>query len=113
MYCTAICHEVYQHEHCADCTGVIAIDGDGLVDGQPCTGKAEGCDQIICADCAKRDDGNCMLCAAEARMLAQENHAAVAAGKVYRDDRCECDHHSRDPHCKTCGGLRRWIRAVA
>lgn len=114
MYCEILnCGETYRHEHCADCATVIAIDGDGLVDGQPCNGKTEGCDSILCDTCAQRDDGNCMLCAAETRMLAQQNHAAVDAAKVWRDDRCGCDHRNRDPHCGKCGGVRRWLRAVA
>lgn len=109
MYCDCInCHEVYQHEHCADCTTVIAIDGDGLVDAGPC--KADTCDSIICEKCAQVAHGICGLCIAE---VAAENHRAVDAAKVWRDERCGCDHHNRDPHCKKCGGVRRWLRAVA
>ncbi len=108
------------HIHCGDCLVALIAEGGGGFDGRgiSCYTDKSGanaqscmsCDSMLCGACQKRANGICMLCMAE---IAAENHRAVDAGKVYRDDRCACDHRARDPHCAKCGGLRRWLRAVA
>ena len=108
------------HIHCEDCADPMLGEGGGGYDGRGIVGYLDSCDayakpcrscdSMLCSICQKRANGACMLCIAE---VAAENHRAVVAGKIYRDDRCACDHHARDPHCAKCGGLRRWIRAVA
>ena len=114
------CDNDYAHIHCDDCETLLMGEGGGGYDGravscyvddsganaQSCT----SCDSMLCSICQKRANGACMLCIAE---IAAENYRAVVAGKIYRDERCACDHHARDPHCAKCGGLRRWLRAVA
>lgn len=121
MFCDIkTCDNDYAHIHCDDCAEPMMAEGGGGWDGRavachidPTGTNAEtcrSCDSMLCSICQKRANGICMVCIAE---IAAENHRAVVAGKIYRDDRCACDHHARDPHCKTCGGLRRWLRAVA
>ncbi len=121
MYCEIDrCPAIYAHIHCNDCSGSMFAEGGGGDDGRGISGyvddsgtnaaKCTTCDSVLCGKCQLRANGACMLCIAE---VAAENHRAVAAGKVYRDERCGCDHRNRDPHCAKCGGLRRWMRAVA
>ena len=121
MFCDVkTCDNDYAHIHCDDCLVALIAEGGGGDDGCgiACYTDKSGanaqscmsCDSMLCSICQKRANGTCMLCMAE---IAAENHRAVNAGKVYRDDRYACDHHARDPHCQTCGGLRRWMRAVA
>ncbi len=114
------CREICAHIHCADCSASLIAEGGGGFDGRgiACYIDDSGanarscvsCDSMLCGECQKREHGTCMLCMAE---VAAENRRAVDLGKVYRDERCDCDHRARDPHCKNCGGLRRWMRAVA
>ena len=121
MFCDVErCDNDYAHTHCDDCDALLMGEGGGGLDGRGIVGYLDSydvyalpctsCGRILCSTCQKRENGACMVCVAE---IAAENHHAVDAGKVYRDDRCACDHHSRDPHCAKCGGLRRWLRAVA
>ena len=114
------CDNDYAHIHCDDCETLLMGEGGGGYDGRAVScyvddsganaQSCKSCDAMLCSKCRERANGICMLCVAE---IAAENHRAVDAGKIYRDDRCACDRHARDPHCAKCGGLRRWIRAVA
>ena len=121
MFCgVKTCDNAYAHIHCEDCAAALVAEGGGGYGGRGIVGYLDSCDayakpctscdSMLCSTCQIRANGTCALCMAE---IAAENHRAVESGKIYRDDRCACDHHARDPHCKTCGGLRRWIRAVA
>ena len=121
MFCDIkTCDNDYAHIHCDDCAEPMMAEGGGGWDGRAVSCYVDdsatnaqscgSCDSMLCSTCQIRANGTCALCMAE---IAAENHRAVESGKIYRDDRCACDHHSRDPHCQTCGGLRRWIRAVA